>query len=88
MGPVELAECFPVPVNRFRVAGQVSGAVIGGGRLPEIAPRQTGAADDQRNAPAAGCSHNRGRHAATLMIACGRAEEPSPAVNGISVSAG
>ena len=41
------------------------------------------------NAPAAGCSHNRGRRAATLMIACGRADERSPtAVNRISVSAG
>ena len=30
------------------------------------------------NAPAAGCSHNRGRCAATLMIACGRADEQSP----------
>ena len=40
------------------------------------------------NAPAADCSHNRGRLAATLMIACGRADERSPtAVNRISVSA-
>ena len=30
------------------------------------------------NARAAGCSHNRGRRAATLMIACGRADERSP----------
>jgi len=38
------------------------------------------------NAPAAGCSHNRGRRAATLMIACGRADERSPtAVNRIIV---
>ena len=29
------------------------------------------------NAPAAGCSHNRGRRAATLMIACGRVDERS-----------
>jgi hypothetical protein len=41
------------------------------------------------NAPAAGCSHNRGRHAATLMIACGRADERSrKAVNRIGISAG
>jgi hypothetical protein len=41
------------------------------------------------NAPAVGCSHSRGRRAATLMIACGRADERSPtAVNRISVSAG
>ena len=33
VGPVELAECFPVPGGRFRVVGQVSGAVIRGGRL-------------------------------------------------------
>jgi hypothetical protein len=38
------------------------------------------------NAAAAGCSHNRGRRAATLMIACGRADERSPtAVNRIIV---
>lgn len=121
VGPVELAECFPVPGDRFRVVGQVSGAVIRGGRLPEIAPRQTGAAVTRPtgahisgrssarqagglrttvrsnrsepmtsgNAPAADCSHNRGRRAATLMIACSRADERSPtAVNRISVSAG
>ena len=41
------------------------------------------------NAQAAGCSHNRGRRAATLMIACGRADERSPtAVYRIGVSAG
>ena len=33
MGPVELAECFPVPGVRFRVVGQVPGAVIRGRRL-------------------------------------------------------
>ena len=32
MGPAEFAECFPVPGDRFRVVGQVSGAVIRGGR--------------------------------------------------------
>ena len=110
MGPAELAECFPVPGDRFRVVGQVSGAVIRGGRLPEIAPRQTGAgrysphrcphkrtligttgrwlAHDGQikperpmtsgNAPAADCSHNRGRRAATLMFACSRADERNP----------
>jgi hypothetical protein len=39
------------------------------------------------NAPAVGCLHDRGRHAATLMIACGRADERSlTAVNRIGVS--
>jgi hypothetical protein len=38
------------------------------------------------NAPAAGCSPNRERRAATLMIECGRADERSPtAVNRIIV---
>ena len=40
------------------------------------------------NAPAADGSHDRGRRTGTFMIACGRADERSPAVNGISVSAG
>jgi hypothetical protein len=89
-----------------------------GGCLPEIAPRQTGAAVTRPtgarisgrssarqagglrttvrsnrsepmtsgNTPAAGCSHNRARRAATLMVACGRADERTPAaVNRIIV---
>jgi hypothetical protein len=40
------------------------------------------------NAPAAGSSHDRGRHATTRMIVCGRADERSlTAVNRIGVSA-
>jgi hypothetical protein len=110
VGPVELAECFPVPGVSFRVVGQVVRRRDPWRAPPEIAPRQTGAAVTRPtgahisgrssvrqagglrttvrsnrsepmtsgNAPAAGCSHNRGRHAATLMIACGRADERSP----------
>jgi hypothetical protein len=63
VGPVELAECFPVPGIRFRVVGQVSGAVN-----PWRAPPGNRAAPDGRGRH----SPHRCPHKRTLIGTTGR----------------